>query len=386
MAQAKRQKLGKVVNFQLGRGIAAILVAIFHANVFYTQEYYGQIFSEVLNFAYARVEFFFVLSGFIMFYIHDRHIGVAGKFKNFLIKRFTRIYPIYWAVCIPFFAALWWRQDPADPVTWHDIWTSLLLFPTDHYPLLVPAWTLRIEMLFYLFFALLLLSKRLGYGLFALWIGGSLYAALTGPISFPMNYLFSSYNVLFVVGMASAYYVKRHFVPMPGVLTAIGFVSFVVIGLLDTFVFYGAGQDYRILALGVSVFFIVVGLCGLEQCGIRSPKSLEFIGNASYSIFLVHGPTMAILGVLLQKFGLIEVLSPGAFFFLMTSVGIIAGGVFYVTMEKRIVNLVRVLLERGKEKQAKGEAVGALATADGQHVLGGGAPMLRSPRPSTSSG
>ncbi len=352
MAEAYKPLSGKIVNFQLGRGIAAILVAVFHANVFYTEKYYGAVFSEILNFAYARVEFFFVLSGFIMFYIHDRQIGVPGKFKNFLIKRVTRIYPIYWAVCIPFFAALWLVQDAANPVVWHDIWTSLLLFPTDHYPLLVPAWTLRIEMLFYLFFALLLLSKRLGYGLFALWIGGSLYAALTGPVSFPLNYLFSSYNVLFVVGMASAYIVKRHLVPRPRLLTALGFTSFVAIGLLDTFVFHGAGHDLRILALGVSVFFIICGLCGLEQQGIRSPKTLEFIGNASYSIFLVHGPTMAILGNVLSKTGLIEKLSPGGFFLIMASAGIIMGCVFYLVAEKRIVEWVRLLIER-KKKPAK---------------------------------
>ena len=58
----------------------------------------GEGAGAAFNFGYAGVEFFFVLSGFIMVLVHRRDFGQPSKALVFMRKRVVRIYPIYWLV------------------------------------------------------------------------------------------------------------------------------------------------------------------------------------------------------------------------------------------------------------------------------------------------
>ena len=85
-----------LAGLQCGRAVAAVMVAIFHANVFLlpSKFYAGEGAGAAFNFGYAGVEFFFVLSGFIMVLVHRRDFGQPSKAVVFLRKRIVRIYPI----------------------------------------------------------------------------------------------------------------------------------------------------------------------------------------------------------------------------------------------------------------------------------------------------
>src|SRR5436190_1288571 len=90
-----------MATLQAGRALAALLVVLYHNGlyIFALDKYWGADPSRGLfNFGHAGVEFFFVLSGFIIFYIHGKDLGVPSRFFSFIRKRFIRIYPIYWLV------------------------------------------------------------------------------------------------------------------------------------------------------------------------------------------------------------------------------------------------------------------------------------------------
>src|SRR5260221_9879970 len=90
-------------SLQACRAVAAILAVLFHASVgiFALDKYFGhKPFGPVFDFGFAGVDFFFVLSGFIMMHIHAADIGQPRALRAYLWKRFTRIYPAYWAVLI----------------------------------------------------------------------------------------------------------------------------------------------------------------------------------------------------------------------------------------------------------------------------------------------
>ena len=53
---------------------------------------------RLFDFGHAGVEFFFVLSGFIILHIHWKDLGHPSRFSSFAGKRFLRIYPMYWLV------------------------------------------------------------------------------------------------------------------------------------------------------------------------------------------------------------------------------------------------------------------------------------------------
>ncbi len=79
------------------RGIAALLVAVFHfemAIARFIQPQYTLFFEK----SYLMVDLFFVMSGFIMLHVYGnsfREQLSKANFKKFIIARFARIYPLH---------------------------------------------------------------------------------------------------------------------------------------------------------------------------------------------------------------------------------------------------------------------------------------------------
>jgi len=91
----------KLVNVEAGRGFAAVLVVLFHVTKYYfaTPKYWaGSALNGLFLFGHAGVEFFFVLSGFIMVWVHRQDVGKPSRVGAFAWKRFQRIYPFFWLI------------------------------------------------------------------------------------------------------------------------------------------------------------------------------------------------------------------------------------------------------------------------------------------------
>ena len=84
---------------EIGRGIAALLVVFFHATAIAgLPKYFGQApLAGLFSFGYAGVDFFFVLSGFIIFYSTAKNHGNPRAIFSYVKHRLIRIYPIYWS-------------------------------------------------------------------------------------------------------------------------------------------------------------------------------------------------------------------------------------------------------------------------------------------------
>ena len=76
------------------RGIAAISVVIYHFCYRYPELYGGNQFNLAFLGKYG-VPFFFIISGFVIFWTLDR----LKKPVDFIVSRFSRLYPIYW-ICL----------------------------------------------------------------------------------------------------------------------------------------------------------------------------------------------------------------------------------------------------------------------------------------------
>jgi peptidoglycan/LPS O-acetylase OafA/YrhL len=80
------------------RGIAALLTVIFHIDIFLGWEMTPPGVSPLLSHMYLMVDFFFILSGFIMCHVYgNRFLKEVRKteFKKFTIARFSRVYPLH---------------------------------------------------------------------------------------------------------------------------------------------------------------------------------------------------------------------------------------------------------------------------------------------------
>lgn len=79
------------------RGIAALLVAIFHLNVFspvYSLDFFRN--------AFLFVDFFFVLSGFVITHSYGDRMGTLDGVGNFAVRRFNRLWPLHAIVLLAF--------------------------------------------------------------------------------------------------------------------------------------------------------------------------------------------------------------------------------------------------------------------------------------------
>jgi len=82
------------------RGIAALLVSFFHLNL------YSAIYSlDFIRNAYLFVDFFFVLSGFVITYSYADRLKTLEDLGSFAIRRFGRLWPLHAVVLLAFVAA-----------------------------------------------------------------------------------------------------------------------------------------------------------------------------------------------------------------------------------------------------------------------------------------
>ena len=143
------------------RAIAAILIVMFH---------YGKHlppFDRYMSFfvqANIAVGYFFVLSGFVMMWTY-RYKQV--QFKPFFIKRIARIAPVYYLALLFAILVLWHQQYLGiGSVASHFkeiLYNALFIqsyFPGYALSVNIPAWSLSVEMLFYLTFPLFLIFAQ----------------------------------------------------------------------------------------------------------------------------------------------------------------------------------------------------------------------------------
>jgi len=80
------------------RGLAILLVMIFHQTVLLPRCEFDRIWQQVVSYGWSGVDLFFVLSGFLITGILVRMKSRERYFRNFYARRTLRIFPLYYAV------------------------------------------------------------------------------------------------------------------------------------------------------------------------------------------------------------------------------------------------------------------------------------------------
>jgi len=157
------------------RGIAALSVAIFHIKDVSTSPITDNLFIENSD---TMVDFFFVLSGFVIAYSYLDRITNIKSLINFKIKRFLRLYPLHFITLLGFlvieiakyiletYSGIPSNVDPFSTNNFYSFVSNLFLFHSFTEPTVTfnaPSWSISTEFYTYLIFGLvLLLSSTLG--------------------------------------------------------------------------------------------------------------------------------------------------------------------------------------------------------------------------------
>lgn len=284
---------GKLVNVEAGRGIASLLVVFYHAEKYYfeTEKYWTDgALGGFFRFGHAGVEFFFVLSGYIMYAVHKRDIGNPAKVMPFVQKRFDRIYPFFWLV-MAVTVALYFAVPSAGEAIYRDPWIilqSALLVGWEPLDAVVfVSWTMWHEILFYSLCALVIASPRIGVPAFALWIAASAVVTLSGFQAPWPTYWTMFLNVLFALGVGAAVILEKHRVPMPRLVLALGALIFFGTGIWSNHVTLSDPVSNSLFGIGATL--ALLGGVQSERDGhLRAPRWMVTLGAASFAIYLTH--------------------------------------------------------------------------------------------------
>lgn len=295
----------QIVSIQILRGLAALAVAIGHAQGFigFPLERRGEEFawSYLLPWG-AGVDLFFVISGFVMVYASESLFRTPGGMRSFLWRRLCRIIPLYWI--LTGFIILKEILKGANLPDTSSLLTSPLFIPHDASgtgtarPIYELGWTLNYEMLFYAVFALTVGFSRKIAVLPTSCLLFVVVAVL--PHLFPHSTVVSVWSqpivIEFVLGMGIALLVRSGYT-LPGSarigLMALGVAALLFDGLATrahTFDWITPNDGLRVLAWGLPASLIVAAAVmgpmrwtegSLTRAAIR-------LGDASYALYLCH--------------------------------------------------------------------------------------------------
>ena len=276
---------------EAARGVAALLVVFYHTALHVEGDVGGSILWGVPHFGHAGVDFFFVLSGFIITFVHYRDVGNPGRLGHYVQRRFTRVFPFYWIVLAYYLADTWLFHPVRDP-TAARIFSEAFLLPLMSPIIVGGSWTLIFEIMFYVVFATLILSRRVGISIISVWALLVIATRMLHPAILahdPQAVITSPYCLEFFMGMGCAYLMTHRRIPGSGAILLTGIVLFAAAGGAEVLgIMNGFGTLARLI-YGPSAALIIVGLVERERSGLlKVPRVLGVLGRASYSVYLVH--------------------------------------------------------------------------------------------------
>lgn len=325
---------------QFLRGVAALMVVLTH--VAHKGQQYGTGALSGFHIGGDGVDLFFIISGFIMCVTtHDKRTTLSG----FLINRLKRIIPLYWVLS---FAAL--AIFIVDPKMVNSsggetgIFQSFFLIPSGVKFLIQNGWTLSYEFYYYLIFSVFIfltdarLVRYLGVSasILALAVLGEVVNS-TQPF---LAFLLSDMLLEFMLGVIAFIVLRKnkpgHSLAMVMVLMGVAWQVYKNSVGTPTMPF---GKTFT---SGVPMFLIFLGLLSLESWFTKSKgwwvRTFEQLGNASYSLYLIHPFILSPAALILKNLGL---MNPVMFTATLVSGSIIAGFATYFFIEKPLSHLTR---------------------------------------------
>lgn len=300
------------------RGVAAVVVVLFHVLEVFA---HGDHTKQVINHGYLAVDFFFLLSGFVLGYAYDDRWNKM-TLKDFFKRRVIRLQPMI--VIGSLIGALLFYFQTSPELGWggiSDVPVSTLilvmvigftLIPvgrsldvrgwTEMHPLNGPAWSLFFEYIANIVYALVL--RRLSRNLIALITliaaGVTIHYALTSP----NGNIIGGWSVTDLDQLKIGF-IRLFFPFMAGLLLArIGklrftknaflWASILLVGFMS--VPHLGGENYIwnrwfeiVCLLLVFPFIIWLGAGGKVE-GAKASRFCKFLGDISYPIYITHFP------------------------------------------------------------------------------------------------
>jgi peptidoglycan/LPS O-acetylase OafA/YrhL len=266
---------------------------------------HGYDFKAYPNAGFVAVVVFFFLSGYLMpasFHANYNYAKFIDRSKSYLINRFLRIYPVYW-VCLLFsifiiflrgleneydFSALNFLQNFFLLGLNQDIlWRSDIKY-------IGPAWTLDVELQYYLLLPLFVFLSDRYRCLFVIaafcWLIASLFF-LSIPLGFPsIDRSILVWGGIFLLGYCA--YIYRAI--LSSFSSGLYYLSFVIFTFTSVFI---AFNNPRLGEWVIAFVMIILTIWLLIFNGGVSGYLDKIAGDLAYPLFIIHMPVILLLDI-----------------------------------------------------------------------------------------
>ncbi|GAB3936002.1 acyltransferase family protein [Larkinella terrae] len=316
------------------RGIAALLTVIFHVDLMLGLG--GNLLlkfedSWLINRMYLMVDFFFILSGFVMSHVYGKWFQDSverSEFKRFTIARFARVYPLHFVsllATVTIFGVSGWIGIPENLImeannNLYSFITNLFLLQAmnlhDWFSWTHAAWSISVEWWMYMLFPFLVKPfmnlKPVGrIAVVLACFGGYLVLTfliipnLPAPVALPffkpdplnntvnaaVQYGFLRCLCGFVLGMMMYLGYRENWGKS---WLANGFTLVLLSAGLFTCMHFALADVFSISFLPLILLSAAYGSPSTDR--FLGTKLLQRLGDWSFSIYLVHQPLMFLFG------------------------------------------------------------------------------------------
>ncbi|MGA2055053.1 MAG: acyltransferase [Bradyrhizobium sp.] len=287
------------------RGVVALLVALFHLNL------YSTIYSlDFIRNAYLFVDFFFVLSGFVITYSYADRLKTLDDLGTFAIRRLGRLWPLHAVVLLALAVAESAKAVMAargasfylPPFTGANSLSTIpmnLVFGqsfglVQHLTWNPPSWSICAEFWTYLAFAAVLVVSSTLLARFRFAVTGLIAIILVGSVSilvlFAQHGMDASYDLGFVrclYGFLVGHLTYRLFQAASKTKFDAGLLEWAMLVVTVTYVSLAGRTNFSFFA--PPVFALVVFVFAFEAgpvSRLMSNKVNDWLGKISYSIYM----------------------------------------------------------------------------------------------------
>lgn len=285
-----------VRNIQLVRALGACLVVLHHLKPHYDAlAGHATALGTAMEWGFAGVDLFFVVSGYIMMQLVAGREPTWPALRRFAIHRLVRIYSWY-LPCLAFAAIVMWHFQPSVWATISVVDSIFLTTDRSARHVIPAAWSLAYELYFYALVAVLwaIGRQRLQGPLIAL----TALAAGAGVGGWFADGTFGYFATSpFLLEFAAGALVSLHrerlartgWSPVLLLVAAVGVLGW---GMLSI---DARHNFHRALVFGTAAACVVAALVALEDRGrFRAGPLAVAVGDASYSIYLLHLPLLTL--------------------------------------------------------------------------------------------
>jgi len=359
--QAPRPGSGALMSIQAARGIATFVVIVAHVQLYVAGKMNLPDLMPFYGVVGAAVDSFFVVSGFIMVYASERLFGQPGGMRIFFLRRLARILPMYWITTtfvVIYLLATYGSLDAGGaPLSY--VIASYLFIPITRpdgwgTPVHGVAWTLNYEVFFYMLFGcfVFLSRRRIVIVLSTIFIALALASLAFGPFPNPWGFWSHPLILEFALGMGLALAYRD------GV--RIGAAAYWALLAVATAVllwsawrgdFFPPSANERLFIWGFPTFLIIAALVLSRTPALTGPfwRFWGFIGDTSYSIYLIHPLTITLPRLFLARY-IAPADAPWLYVALMMVLAFVPGILAYVYLEKPMLDYFQRKIEGDRKK------------------------------------